>query len=232
MFAGAPEHLAWQPAPPARSAAIDVMRAVAIMLVVFGHVQRGLFQTGEASGLYWDAVYPVVDYFIYVFHVPVFFATSGVLLERHGEQTRRQFGARIGRLVLLYLLWNTINAIPAVVFSGYINRSFGKQLALGDGEVERLALMVRPGDRRRAGPYVKIEYLLEGRQIEAKIVPERRDRALHHAAEFVLHGACRELCVGSACPCRNSRLNEVCRCVVGGATVTGGSRIDNSAGAL
>ncbi|HTO59759.1 MAG TPA: acyltransferase [Bradyrhizobium sp.] len=126
MFAGAPEHTAWQPAPPARSAAIDVMRAVAIMLVVFGHVQRGLFQTGEASGLYWDAVYPVVDYFIYVFHVPVFFATSGVLLERHGERTRRQFGARIGRLVLLYLLWNTINAIPAVVFSGYINRSFGK----------------------------------------------------------------------------------------------------------
>ena len=126
MFAGAPEHMAWQPEPPARSAAIDVMRAVAIMLVVFGHVQRGLFQTGVASGLYWDAVYPVVDYFIYVFHVPVFFATSGVLLERHAEQTSKQFAARVGRLVLLYLIWNTINAIAAVFFSGYINRNFGR----------------------------------------------------------------------------------------------------------
>jgi fucose 4-O-acetylase-like acetyltransferase len=102
------------------------MRAVAIVLVVFGHVQRGLFQTGQASGVYWDVVYPIVDYFIYVFHVPVFFATSGVLLERHSKQSPRQFAIRIGRLVLLYVLWNTINAIPAVVFTGYINRSFGR----------------------------------------------------------------------------------------------------------
>jgi fucose 4-O-acetylase-like acetyltransferase len=105
---------------------IDFMRAVAITLVVFGHVQRGLFQTGQASGVYWEAVYPIVDYFIYVFHVPVFFATSGVLLERHSEQRPKQFAARLGRLVLLYGLWNTINAIPAVAFTGYINRSFGK----------------------------------------------------------------------------------------------------------
>jgi fucose 4-O-acetylase-like acetyltransferase len=126
MFVGAPEHMAWQPAKPSRNPAIDVMRAVAIMLVVFGHVQRGLFQTGQATGIYWDAVYLVLDYFIYVFHVPVFFATSGVLLERHAAQTPRQFASRIGRLVLLYLIWNTINAIPAVFFAGYINRSFGK----------------------------------------------------------------------------------------------------------
>jgi len=123
LAVGAPEHTACQ---PARSLVIDFMRAVAIMLVGFGHVQRGLFQTGQASGVYWDSVYPIVDYVIYVFHVPVFFATSGVLLERHSEQNLLQFAARLGRLVLLYLLWNTINAIPAVFFTGYINRSFGR----------------------------------------------------------------------------------------------------------
>src|SRR4051812_46130701 len=101
------------------------MRAVAIMLVVFGHAQRGLFQTGLASGVYWDLIYPVVDYFIYVFHIPVFFVTSGVLLDRHADRSPRQFAARIGRLALLYLFWNTINAIPAVFFAGFINRSFG-----------------------------------------------------------------------------------------------------------
>src|ERR1044071_4096710 len=121
MFVGAPEAMAYR---PARSLAVDVMRAVAIVLVVFGHVQRGLFQTGLTAGVYWDVVYPVVDYFIYVFHVPVFFVTSGMLLERRLQQSPRQFAVRIGRLVLLYLLWNTINAIPAVVFAGYINRSF------------------------------------------------------------------------------------------------------------
>jgi fucose 4-O-acetylase-like acetyltransferase len=126
MFVGAPESTADQPAMPTRSVAIDVMRAAAIVLVVCGHVQRGLFQTGQASGLYWDTVYPILDYFIYVFHVPVFFATSGVLLERHPEQTRRHFATRLGRLVRLYLVWNAINAIPAVFFAGYINRDFGK----------------------------------------------------------------------------------------------------------
>jgi fucose 4-O-acetylase-like acetyltransferase len=126
VFVAAPEPVACQPARPKRSLAIDFMRAVAIVLVVFGHVQRGLFQGGQTSGLYWHTVYPVVDYFIYVFHVPVFFATSGVLLERHSEQTSRQFGTRIARLVLLYLIWNTINAIPAVAFTEYLNRSFGR----------------------------------------------------------------------------------------------------------
>src|SRR4051794_214101 len=123
MFAGAPERIACR---PARSGVIDFMRAVAIVLVVFGHVQRGLVQSGETSGAYWNSVYPVVDYFIYVFHVPIFFATSGVLLERYSGQTPRQFAARAGRLVLLYGFWNTINALPAVFFAGYINRSFGQ----------------------------------------------------------------------------------------------------------
>jgi fucose 4-O-acetylase-like acetyltransferase len=96
------------------------------MLVVFGHAQRGLYQTGQVSGVYWVMIYPVVDFFIYVFHIPVFFATSGLLLDRHFEQSPRQFAARIGRLALLYLLWNTINAIPAVFFLRFINRSFGR----------------------------------------------------------------------------------------------------------
>src|SRR3954454_9918702 len=108
MFAGAPERTACQ---PARSGVIDFMRAVAIVLMVFGHVQRGLFQSGETSGVYWNSLFPVVDYFIYVFHVAIFFATSGVLLERHSGQTPRQFATRTGRLVLLYGFWNTVNAI-------------------------------------------------------------------------------------------------------------------------
>ena len=111
---------------PIRSLVIDFMRAVAIMLVVFGHAQRGLFQTGQVSGIYWDMIYPAVDYFIYVFHIPAFFATSGLLLERSSEQTTRQFAARIGRLAALYLIWNTVNAIPAAFFSKFINRSFGQ----------------------------------------------------------------------------------------------------------
>src|SRR5580698_3615430 len=43
-----------------------------------------------------------------------------------------------------------------------------------------------------APAHMEIEQPLECRQIEAEIVLERRDRALHHAAEFVLHDGSRQ----------------------------------------
>jgi hypothetical protein len=73
---------------------------------------------------------------------------------------------------------------PAV---DHAHRGLGKALALGDRQVERLALVVRPGDRRRAGADVEVEQALEGRQVEAEIVLERRHRALHDASELGCH---------------------------------------------
>src|SRR5580700_227590 len=73
-----------------------------------------------------------------------------------------------------------------------LDGGFGEQLALVDGQIERLALMVWPRNRRRAGAHMEIEQPLECRQIEAEVVLERRDRALHHAAEFVLHDGSRQ----------------------------------------
>src|SRR5262249_44081307 len=70
----------------------------------------------------------------------------------------------------------------------HFDRGFGEVLALGDGQIERLALVMRPGDGRRSRAHVKVEDLLERRKIDRVVVLERRDRALHHAAELVLHG--------------------------------------------
>jgi len=93
------------------------MRGIAILLVIFGHAQRGIFQAAQPEGLYWSHIYPALDYFIYVFHVPVFFATSGILLERQARNSFRDFRSRETRIIGLYLLWNFINAVPAFVFS-------------------------------------------------------------------------------------------------------------------
>ena len=68
-----------------------------------------------------------------------------------------------------------------------LDRRLGEQLALGDGQVERLALVMRPGDGGRAGADVEVEQPLEGRQVEAEIVLERRHRALHDASELGRH---------------------------------------------
>jgi fucose 4-O-acetylase-like acetyltransferase len=47
-------------------------------------------------------------------------------LERRPTQSVCQFLMRIGNLALLYLIWNLINAVPAILFSRYINRGFGQ----------------------------------------------------------------------------------------------------------
>jgi fucose 4-O-acetylase-like acetyltransferase len=106
----------------ARDPAIDFMRAVAIVLVVFGHAQRGLFASGDHGGPGWYEAYRLLDYFIYTFHVPVFFLTSGFLIESRAPVSWSQAIARLGRLMLLYLIWNTLNAVPAIIFADVINR--------------------------------------------------------------------------------------------------------------
>jgi fucose 4-O-acetylase-like acetyltransferase len=109
-----------------RNGAIDFMRAVAIVLIVFGHAQRGLFASGDHGSPEWFKFYNVSDYFIYTFHVPVFFITSGFLVEQHSPVSRVESIARLIRLLRLYLIWNTLNAIPAIVFSDVINRDVGE----------------------------------------------------------------------------------------------------------
>src|SRR5882762_1218024 len=74
----------------ARDSAIDFMRAVAIVLIVFGHAQRGLFASGDHGSPGWYEVYLLLDYFIYTFHVPVFFLSSGFLIESRSPVTRPQ----------------------------------------------------------------------------------------------------------------------------------------------
>jgi fucose 4-O-acetylase-like acetyltransferase len=106
-----------------RDYVIDFMRAVAIFLVVFGHAQRGLVASDPIRpGSLLFAVYSVSDYFIYTFHVPVFFAASGFFFEARSRRDFVASASRLVRLVTLYLVWLVINAIPAVLFSNLINR--------------------------------------------------------------------------------------------------------------
>ena len=70
---------------PPRQTWIDVARAIALVLVVVGHTERGLV----AAGIMPDAAAADFDRIVYSFHIPLFFMISGLLFARSIE--RRPF---------------------------------------------------------------------------------------------------------------------------------------------
>ena len=99
-----------------RSAAIDMAKGVAIILVVYGHALRGLV----AAGIVPDTPgYAIPDYVIYSFHMPLFFAASGyfyINAERHGAS--RFWASRLETIAYPYLIWSLVQALIQITLSG------------------------------------------------------------------------------------------------------------------
>ncbi|EHT4942411.1 acyltransferase family protein, partial [Vibrio vulnificus] len=54
---------------------VDYAKAIGIILVVFGHVNRGIYDAGFGLP---ESIHSVVDSVIYSFHMPLFFFLSGL----------------------------------------------------------------------------------------------------------------------------------------------------------
>jgi fucose 4-O-acetylase-like acetyltransferase len=96
-----------QPAPRIRLDYVTIAKGLAIILVVWGHVEQKLFDSPQ-----YDAVHPLNFYlvtFIYSFHMPLFFILTGILaglpgsdfndIRRYPQMLRR----RSLRLVVPYM---------------------------------------------------------------------------------------------------------------------------------
>lgn len=95
------------PSAAVRLAWVDETRGIGIVLVVFGHVWRGL----EPAGLIADgALFRIVDGFVYAFHMPLFFFLSGLFF--HDALMRRPLGEMLrsnaARLLWPLVLWTYI----------------------------------------------------------------------------------------------------------------------------
>lgn len=100
-----------QPAAPTHVAAdrlgwIDAAKGAGIVLVVFGHVWRGL----QAAGLLADGpLYETVDRAVYLFHMPLFFIVSGFLFQMRPSRSTTGFVARmLTKIVWPLWLWTAI----------------------------------------------------------------------------------------------------------------------------
>lgn len=99
---------------------VDYAKALGILLVVFGHVQRGLFNAGIIDD---TSIYLILDAWVYSFHMPLFFFLSGLFFyggwKKYGHQpfVLGKFDA----LIYPYVLWSLLQGGTEVLLAGQTN---------------------------------------------------------------------------------------------------------------
>lgn len=99
---------------------VDYAKALGIILVVYGHVMRGLFNGGVALP---EHLYRLSDSIVYSFHMPLFFFLSGLffyasLIKRGGVKLTLN---KLDTIIYPYLLWSILQGSVEVVMSNYTN---------------------------------------------------------------------------------------------------------------
>lgn len=103
-----------------RSEWVDVAKGLGIVLVVHGHVARGLSSAGLAQDASW---LKALDRCIYMFHMPLFFFLAGLFFW-HSRRQRGDaafLGNKLETIVYPYLIWSLIQGGLEVVLSRFTN---------------------------------------------------------------------------------------------------------------
>lgn len=90
-----------------RVTGFDVVKCAAIVLVVFGHVWRGLFDDGILGD---SAVFARVDQMVYLFHMPVFFFLAGLFFSA-APAPATFVTSRATVLLWPMLLWSAVDGL-------------------------------------------------------------------------------------------------------------------------
>ncbi|GAB3014946.1 acyltransferase family protein [Bowmanella dokdonensis] len=103
---------------------VDYAKAIGIILVVYGHVARGLQKAGIGMP---ESTFLLLDSLVYSFHMPLFFFLSGLFFQ--ASFARRGAGplvwSKVDTLVYPYLLWSLIQGSVEVSLSAYTNGNLG-----------------------------------------------------------------------------------------------------------
>jgi fucose 4-O-acetylase-like acetyltransferase len=96
-----------------RNASVDVMRGIAIILVVLGHATRGAMALPGDSG----AALRFLDWFIYCFHMPAFFYLAGYFtgFSLRNRPVADFARSRVGAVLRPYVVWSLIYFVASQV---------------------------------------------------------------------------------------------------------------------
>lgn len=98
-----------------RIAWIDAARGIGIILVVAGHVERGLVTGQIAHGTAWSWI----DYSVYTFHMQLFFLLAGLNVPSSLRKGHKAFLlAKIQTIAYPYVIWSVIQGAILVALSG------------------------------------------------------------------------------------------------------------------
>ena len=105
---------------PARNLWVDYAKAIGIILVVFGHVERGVFQADLKIN---QSMYELADSVIYSFHMPLFFFLSGLFLlaSMAKRDSNSLFRSKIDSILYPYVVWSLLQGLIEVALSQYVN---------------------------------------------------------------------------------------------------------------
>lgn len=101
-----------------REAWVDYAKAIGILLVVYGHVARGIYNAGIPMDA---ALYERVDSILYSFHMPLFFFLSGIFfLHSLGRRGPLALAAnKVDTILYPYVLWSLIQGLVEVALAQY-----------------------------------------------------------------------------------------------------------------
>jgi fucose 4-O-acetylase-like acetyltransferase len=106
---------------PLRAAWVDCAKGLGILFVVYAHVLRGLVPVDVIHAQSWLLA---TDYFIYLFHMPLFFFVAGFFAEKSVGRGARGFLAAKGRaLAYPYVLWSVLFIVVHTAAAGHTNRA-------------------------------------------------------------------------------------------------------------
>ncbi|MEI8388336.1 MAG: acyltransferase [bacterium] len=99
---------------------VDFAKGLGIILVVYGHVLRGLNSANLCNGLF----FKVSDNLIYGFHMPLFFFLSGIFTEKWVlKDFKNAFSDKLKFLVYPYFVWSLLQGSFNVLLSKYTNNA-------------------------------------------------------------------------------------------------------------
>lgn len=97
---------------------VDYAKGIGIILVVYGHVLRGI---NTSPIMVPDLFFQLSDKLVYGFHMPLFYLLSGLFLEKWMDRGVGGIIQKCKTLMIPYIIWSLLQGSINVILSSYTN---------------------------------------------------------------------------------------------------------------